>query len=58
MRPEVSEIVRLIYPELRDASTVENRESIRGVDGKSVFFLTHTFPEKTPPGLQSKQNLQ
>ena len=38
MRPEISEIVREIYPELKDDTCVRRRPSIKGLTTNSFFF--------------------
>ena len=46
MRPEISKVVKLIYPALEDHSSVENRECIRGINqNKNYYFMSHNFPE-------------
>ena len=32
MRPEISKVMKLIYPDLEDHSSVENRQCIRGIN--------------------------
>eukprot|EP00981_Chlorochromonas_danica_P011845 scaffold4308_cov162-Ochromonas_danica.AAC.4 len=44
MRPEISKLIRRTYPELRDASSVLNRSSIKGCY-KNVSFINHSVPE-------------
>jgi hypothetical protein len=44
MRPEISLVVKEIYPELEDHSTVNNRPDIRGI-GKNYFFMNHEYQE-------------
>ena len=41
MRPEISAMVRLIYPNLKDDIKVMNYPMIKGID-KSVYFFDHT----------------
>ena len=47
MRPEISELVREIYPKLKDDPSTFNRENIRGLNDKNYLFFTHTFPEQS-----------
>ena len=56
MRPEISEIVRIIYPNLKDSESVEGRPNVRGLGGKNVFFLNHKYKEETDQNIQSKLN--
>ena len=44
MRPEIADIIRLIYPYLKDHEMVLNKPDIRGVS-RNVFFVTHQFAE-------------
>lgn len=53
MRPEISEIIRLnTYPELEDASGVNGRESIRGLQ-RNVVFVSHAEPESCGDDIDS-----
>ena len=45
MRPEISEIVRQIYPALQDDPSVRLFPDIRGLNKRNYIFFTHTFPE-------------
>lgn len=46
MRPEIASLVSpIIYPKLKNHSTVYNREHVRGVT-KDLFFLNHNIYEK------------
>lgn len=58
MRPEISEIVRIIYPELKDSETVLGRRNVRGMGGKNIFFWNHDYREETDPNIQSKLNIK
>jgi hypothetical protein len=40
MRPEISKMVKLFYPNLIDDDSVKNYPNIKGVD-KNLFFLDH-----------------
>lgn len=55
MRPEISAIIRLLYPHLEDAQKVKEYPHVRGID-KDVFFLDHDKLEQTDEGLLSKKN--
>ena len=46
MRPEVSALVKLIYPRLQDHPSVRGRKAIRGVS-HNVFFFTHGEREQS-----------
>ena len=54
MRPEISAITRLTYPELQDGDSVKNRKNIKSLD--NIFFFTHSWMEKTDEGTRSKIN--
>ena len=45
MRPEISRVVREIYPELKDDQSVMKIDDVRGVNGKNYFFFNHDFLE-------------
>ncbi|KAK6982097.1 NFX1-type zinc finger-containing protein 1 [Biomphalaria glabrata] len=55
MRPEISQILNLIYPELEDHPSVLQYESIRGVS-KDVFFINHHYLEEGNSDSFSKSN--
>ena len=55
MRPEISTIMRHIYPNLRDHPSVTTYEDVMGVS-KNVFFLDHRFHEDSDEDLKSKSN--
>ena len=42
MRPEISHILKFIYPDLKDHSQVASYPNIKGV-AENVFFLNHKF---------------
>lgn len=44
MRPEISKLIRLFYPTIKDEASVFHRPNIRGVES-NVFFVSHTEPE-------------
>lgn len=45
MRPEISALMKPIYPFLRDHEIVKDRSDIRGVT-KNVYFIHHNVHEK------------
>ena len=45
MRPEIANIIRLFYPNLKDHELVLNKPNIRGVS-RNVYFITHQHPEE------------
>ena len=45
MRPEISEVVKLIYPNLEDDPSVFGRNDIRGLNHKNYLFFNHSFDE-------------
>ncbi|XP_046359851.2 NFX1-type zinc finger-containing protein 1-like [Haliotis rufescens] len=55
MRPEISVLMKHIYPTLKDHTSVTNFNSIRGVD-KNVFFLSHQHREHHLNETMSKSN--
>ncbi|XP_055891385.1 NFX1-type zinc finger-containing protein 1-like [Biomphalaria glabrata] len=55
MRPEISQMVKLIYPELEDHPSVCQFEHIRGVS-KDVFFINHNYHEVGNSDNFSKSN--
>ncbi|KAK3611433.1 hypothetical protein CHS0354_027161 [Potamilus streckersoni] len=44
MRPEISVLVRHIYPDLRDHSHVKQYENVKGLE-RNIFFIEHTKEE-------------
>ncbi|KAK6982965.1 NFX1-type zinc finger-containing protein 1 [Biomphalaria glabrata] len=56
MRPEISQFVKHIYPNLKDHNSVAVLDGIRGV-ASNVFFLQHSFEEKKVEDSTSKSNL-
>lgn len=44
MRPEISSLMKPIYPFLMDHESVKNRSNIRGVS-KNVYFIHHEMHE-------------
>ncbi|KAK6982096.1 NFX1-type zinc finger-containing protein 1-like isoform X2 [Biomphalaria glabrata] len=55
MRPEISQMIKLIYPELEDHPSVCQFEHIRGVS-KDVFFINHNYHEVSDADSFSKSN--
>ncbi|BFZ12701.1 hypothetical protein BsWGS_15740 [Bradybaena similaris] len=55
MRPEISQIIRHIYPDLEDDQSVTNYEKIRGVS-KNIFFIQHEYKETHLEATMSKAN--
>ena len=45
MRPEIANIIRLIYPYLKDHEIVLHKPDIRGVS-RNVYFITHQHAEE------------
>mmetsp|Transcript_39334 Transcript_39334/g.60128 ORF Transcript_39334/g.60128 Transcript_39334/m.60128 type:complete len:101 (-) Transcript_39334:2401-2703(-) len=45
MRPEISEVIRKLYPNLEDSQNVKEYPRIRGT-GKDYFFFHHEMKEK------------
>ena len=56
MRPEIADLTRLIYPELKDAGAVKNYPKIVYLDNRNLFFFNHTYPEHHNESLESKEN--
>ncbi|KIL87971.1 hypothetical protein FAVG1_08853 [Fusarium avenaceum] len=46
MRPEISQLIRRVYPNLQDHPTVFNNEDVVGMR-KNLFWLDHNHPEDT-----------
>ncbi|CAH1802897.1 unnamed protein product [Owenia fusiformis] len=55
MRPEVSELIADIYPELKDHPSVRVYGDVKGV-AKNMFFVSHSVQEKSDVDLRSKSN--
>ena len=55
MRPDISSVMRHIYPKLKDHSSVLNYDQIRGVEA-NIFFIDHRQPEMGDEELKSKSN--
>ena len=56
MRPEISEVVRQIYPGLQDDYSVKNFLKVRGLNNRSYLFFHHENPEDQISGMMSKTN--
>ncbi|GFN85330.1 nfx1-type Zinc finger-containing protein 1-like [Plakobranchus ocellatus] len=55
MRPEISKLMRHIYPNLKDHSCVTHYDHIKGVT-KDIFFVQHEEPETSVGDTYSKAN--
>ena len=55
MRPEISEIMRFLYPNLSDAENVKKYPEVRGMR-ESVYFFDHNQQENSDEGTLSKMN--
>ena len=55
MRPEIADIMRIIYPNLVDDASVKKYDSITGIQ-HNVFFIDHQQPESDNEDLKSKSN--
>lgn len=55
MRPEISRMMRLIYPKLEDHDVVKEYDRIRGIS-KDVFFIDHREYESPEKDLRSHSN--
>lgn len=56
MRPDISCIVKHIYPELQDHDDVKEYPEVKGIS-TNVFLINHEYPEKTDEDLKSYSNL-
>lgn len=56
MRPEISKLIRNMYPTLKDSAIVKNFPKIKGVH-KNVTFITHKELEEENEYLNSKSNI-
>jgi superfamily I DNA and/or RNA helicase len=57
MRPEISKMMNLIYPNLKNHESVTNYPSVKGLQ-KNLFFLNHKFLESSNELMQSKLNTE
>jgi superfamily I DNA and/or RNA helicase len=55
MRPKISKMMRIIYPELKDHDVVKGYDSVRGVS-EDVFFIDHMEYESPEKDLRSHSN--
>lgn len=46
MRPEISQLLHTIYPDLQDHSSVKSYEDIKGLK-TNIYFIQHNNPERT-----------
>ncbi|XP_060086142.1 NFX1-type zinc finger-containing protein 1-like [Ylistrum balloti] len=56
MRPEISKIMTLIYPELKDHDIVRTYDNIKGT-ATNAFFINHSFREQEDVDLKSHSNI-
>lgn len=56
MRPEISKLVRLFYPNLKDDPSVIDRPNIKGI-ASNVFFVSHTNREQNEVESKSHCNV-
>ncbi|CAB3987453.1 NFX1-type zinc finger-containing 1-like [Paramuricea clavata] len=55
MRPEIADIMRIIYPKLDDDVSVQRYDSITGIQ-HNVYFIDHQKPESGNDELKSPSN--
>ena len=55
MRPEIADIMRIIYPNLVDDASVKKYDNITGIQ-HNVYFIDHEQPESDNEDLKSKSN--
>lgn len=55
MRPDISRMMRKIYPELRDDDVVKSYDDVKGI-ANNVFFIDHKNPESNDEDLKSHSN--
>jgi hypothetical protein len=56
MRVEIADIMRYIYPDLKDYKSVLTYPHIKGIS-KDLFFFHHVHREETNVGMSSKFNI-
>ncbi|KAK6194459.1 hypothetical protein SNE40_000090 [Patella caerulea] len=56
MRPEISKLMKPIYPELRDHSSVHGLEHVKGME-KDIFFINHNHQEEHDEENKSHSNI-
>ncbi|CAG2235698.1 NFX1-type zinc finger-containing protein 1 [Mytilus edulis] len=52
MRPDISKMLRKIYPELKDDDAVKGYQDVKGISS-NVFFIDHTYEETSEDDLKS-----
>ncbi|ESO98812.1 hypothetical protein LOTGIDRAFT_114003 [Lottia gigantea] len=55
MRPEIADIVRIVYPALEDHDVVKHYEDIKGVEN-NLAFINHSSPDETDEDTKSRAN--
>lgn len=55
MRPEISKMLKIIYPNLVDAPNVSTYPNVKGMD-KNLFFIDHRHLEENILESLSKRN--
>ena len=55
MRPQISGMMRIIYPDLKDHPVVLGYPDVKGVS-QNMYFIDHDFPETTDEDLRSHSN--
>ncbi|XP_071160029.1 NFX1-type zinc finger-containing protein 1-like isoform X1 [Mytilus edulis] len=55
MRPDISKMLRKIYPELKDDDAVKGYQDVKGISS-NVFFIDHTNEETSEDDLKSHSN--
>ena len=55
MRPEISQLIRLFYPNLKNHDSVANKQNIKGVSS-NVYFVSHRHPESKDEDNTSHSN--
>ena len=58
MRPEISEPLKFIYPNLKNHETVYDFPHIKGTNNKNYFFMDHKFLETKNDFTKSKSNIE
>ena len=56
MRPTISKMMRIIYPELQDHPIVENYPEVKGIS-ENMYFVHHEYPESNDEEQKSHSNL-
>lgn len=55
MRPEISDMMTIIYPDLLDHDVVKTYDRVRGIS-KDVYFIDHVEPETPEKDIRSHSN--